>query len=61
MKKLVPNELKENEGGMDQVENHEVRNRGVSMIPDSERYRVRDSVSRRIIGTLDEAFVMNSR
>tara|TARA_B100000902_G_scaffold144182_1_gene141617 strand:+ start:15191 stop:18187 length:2997 start_codon:yes stop_codon:yes gene_type:complete len=58
MKKLVPNELKENGWYGPSGKAAEVRNRGVSMIPDSERYRVRDSVSRRIIGTLDEAFVM---
>ncbi len=58
MKKLVPNELKQNGWYGPSGKAAEVRNRGVSMIPDSERYRVRDSVSRRIIGTLDEAFVM---
>ena len=46
MKNLVPNELKEN-GWYGPSGKAEVRNRGVSMIPDSERYRVRDSVSRR--------------
>ncbi len=58
MKKLVPDELKKNGWYGPSGKAAEVRNRGVSMIPDAERYRVRDSVSRRIIGTLDEAFVM---
>ncbi|MBA45339.1 MAG: hypothetical protein CMB31_01970 [Euryarchaeota archaeon] len=58
MKKLIPKELEKNGWFGPSGKAAEVRNRGVSMIPDSERYRVRDSVSRRIIGTLDEAFVM---
>ena len=41
MKKLVPNELKKNGWYGPSGKAAEVRNRGVSMIPDSERNRVR--------------------
>ena len=38
-----------------------MRQEGLSMIPDSLRYRVRDAVNRRVIGSLDERFVLSLR
>jgi ATP-dependent Lhr-like helicase len=36
-----------------------MRQQGLSMIPDSLRYRVRDAVTRSVIGSLDERFVLS--
>ncbi|OUX23865.1 MAG: hypothetical protein CMA23_003635 [Methanobacteriota archaeon] len=61
MRSAVPKELKEHGWFGPGAKTAEVRNRGASMIPDSERYLVRDAVTRAAIGSLDEAFVMGIR